>query len=101
MQMQTRVISTDFEKFVKKSAQDHDVLLDLQTALLDLQAALLDEKRIRDSGAFTDLMVHSRMETIVRDCIVSERLGESWSKYLEGLIQGLATFFEEVQDGTL
>lgn len=64
-------------------------------------AALLDEKRIRDSGAFTDLMVQSRMETIVRDCIVSERLGESWSKYLEGLIQGLATFFEEVQDGTL
>lgn len=94
MQMQTRVISTEFEKFVKKSAQDHDVLL-------DLQAAMLDEKRIRDSGAFTDLMVHSRMETIVRDCIVSERLGESWSKYLEGLIQGLATLFEEVPDGTL
>lgn len=94
MQTQTRVISTDFEKFVKKSAQDHDVLLDLQTALLD-------EKRIRDSGAFTDLMVQSRMDTIVRDCIVSERLGESWSKYLEGLIQGLATFFEEVPNGTL
>ncbi len=94
MQEQTRVISKDFEKFVKKSAQDHDVLL-------DLQAAMLDETRIRDSGDVMDLMVNARMETIVRDCIVSERLGESWSKYLEGLIKGLATLFEEVDDGTL
>lgn len=94
MQMQTRVISTDFEKFVKKSSQDNDVLL-------DLQASMMDDKRIREKGIFTESLVQMRMETIVRDCIVSERLGESWSKYLEGLIQGLATFFEEVPNGTL
>ena len=95
MQTQTLVIRNEFRQVVNKGVNDDDPLLYRQTQLVESAGLVVEEEDL------IDLMISTRMETIIRDCIVTERLGIKFSAYLEELINALAQIFEEVPDGTL
>lgn len=95
MQTQTRVIRNEFRQVVNEGVNDDDPLLYRQTKLVESAGLVVEEEDL------IDLMISTRMETIIRDCIETERLGIKFSAYLEELINALAQIFEEVPDGTL
>lgn len=87
MQEQTRVIKKDVQKVIQEGVNSGDFLLELQ------------EKPLRNAAQKgldgMDLLVEGRMETIIRDCIIAERLHLGFGKYMENLIACLADLFEE------
>lgn len=90
MQMQTRVISKEFQEFVEEHYKDQDRLLEAQELVLTM-----------NKSDAIEVMVHAEMEGIIRSCLIAKRKNLSYAVFLEKFIEQLAKLFEEVPNGTL